>query len=98
MTYEEIKDRLQFSKPKKSEASAFPELKNIVYKPQPCDGCGKTINKCRSVTYKKLQHPYENWKEKCMLCNKVRNPETGCFEFTDLQYRAFLNDQDTDND
>lgn len=65
-------------------------IKKLKRTPKPCEDCGFVIEE-RMLTLAATQTPIPHWKEKCLACNKWRNPDTGKFEFTYNQLTNFYN-------
>lgn len=43
---------------------------------KPCDDCGKLVLD-RRIESRKVFSPCVHWKNKCVACDKIRNPRTG---------------------
>ena len=46
--------------------------------PGPCDDCGQVVDKPIRRTITRLK--VSGWRERCMNCNRLRDPETGVFD------------------
>ena len=89
MEYEELKRRLVFTQPPKSLEAELPVLKEILYDPYPCEGCGKILEEKR-VVEQAFNITNGCWTKKCNVCKMHENPNTGEYDCTIQERNAIL--------
>lgn len=89
MEYEELKNRLVWSKPPKSCELEPPYIQQILYEPYPCEDCGKILDDKRVI-----QHTFNTtngiWTKRCEVCKFHQNPDTGAYDCTAIERNAIL--------
>lgn len=68
MSWEEVKERLIYAPPKKTEEAVGPVLERIDYAGTQCEDCDKTLDTQRIVDIQKRTTPFVHWQRKCR-CN-----------------------------
>lgn len=90
MSWEEVKERLIYAPPKKTEEAVGPVLERIDYAGTQCEDCDKTLNTQRVVDIQKRTTPFVHWQRKCRACGMHQDPRTGEFTLTSQQKATVL--------
>jgi hypothetical protein len=65
-------------------------------KSEPCPDCELEV-KDRRTTLKLFSTPNPHWRERCNNCRLTRNPESGEFEFTDVESSIYFREKYQDS-
>lgn len=87
---DEIKDRIVWQKPLKSQEASLPTIQEIKPIPYNCEDCGKFQTENRIVDHRYRTTPYVHWCKQCKLCGLYKNPQTGAYDCNGIEYNAIL--------
>jgi len=81
----EILDRLILrTRPTEDENTVYPSEVELKHEPKQCDDCERTVTD-RRTAIKLYETPYPHWRNVCLNCKKIKNPDSGEYNLTDKQ-------------